>query len=61
MADFFQGEPKLNRRPQTLGFNWHGFKDMLGYFQIKPLRVSKQQIALFLTSGHVGICIGAAQ
>ncbi|WP_185976638.1 hypothetical protein [Catenovulum sediminis] len=46
MADFFQGESKLNRRPQTQSFNWHGFKDMLGYFQIKPLRVSKRLISV---------------
>nr|WP_246072508.1 reverse transcriptase domain-containing protein [Catenovulum sediminis] len=36
----------LNRRPQRQSFNWHGFKDMLGYFQIKPLRVSKRLITV---------------
>lgn len=36
----------LNRRSQRHSFNWHGFKDMLGYFQIKPLRVSKRLITV---------------
>ena len=31
----------LNRRSQRRSFNWRGFKDMLRYFQIQPLRVTK--------------------
>ena len=34
----------LNRRSQRHSFNWKGFKDMLRYFQIEPLRVSKRAI-----------------
>jgi len=36
----------LNRRSQRRSFNWQGFKDMLSYFQIQPLRVSKRTIAV---------------
>ena len=36
----------LNRRSQRRSFNWHGFKEMLNYFQIKPMKVSKRQIAV---------------
>ncbi|WP_143872105.1 group II intron maturase-specific domain-containing protein [Catenovulum sediminis] len=36
----------LNRRSQRQSFNWHGLKDMLGYFQIKSLRVSKRLITV---------------
>ncbi len=32
----------LNRRSQKRSFNWRGFKDMLRYFQLEPLRVSKR-------------------
>jgi group II intron reverse transcriptase/maturase len=34
----------LNRRSQRHSFNWRGFKDMLRYYRIKPLRVSKRYI-----------------
>jgi group II intron reverse transcriptase/maturase len=34
----------LNRRSQRHSFNWRGFKDMLRYYQIQPLRVSKRYI-----------------
>jgi group II intron reverse transcriptase/maturase len=36
----------LNRRSQKRSFNWNGFKDMLRYFQIHPMRVSKRYIAV---------------
>lgn len=36
----------LNRRSQRRSFNWNGFKDMLNYFQIQPMRVSKRTIAV---------------
>lgn len=36
----------LNRRSQRQSFNWQGFKDMLRYFEIQPLRVSKRSIAV---------------
>lgn len=36
----------LNRRSQRRSFNWQGFKDMLRYFQIQPLRVTARQIAV---------------
>ena len=36
----------LNRRSQKRSFNWYGFKDMLRYFQIEPLRVSKRTVAV---------------
>jgi len=36
----------LNRRSQRRSFNWQGFKDMLRYFQIKPMRVSNRNIAV---------------
>jgi len=36
----------LNRRSQRRSFNWGGFKDMLRYFQIEPLRVSKRHLAV---------------
>ncbi len=32
----------LNRRSQKRSFNWLGFKEMLRYFQLEPLRVSKR-------------------
>lgn len=34
----------LNRRSQRRSYNWSSLKDMLRYFQIAPLRVSKRQI-----------------
>jgi group II intron reverse transcriptase/maturase len=34
----------LNRRSQRRSYNWSSFKDMLGYFKIEPLRVSKRSI-----------------
>lgn len=36
----------LNRRSQRRSFNWQGLADMLGYFHIKPLRVSKRTTAV---------------
>ena len=36
----------LNRRSQRHSFNWKGFKDMLKYFQIQPLRVNKRNIVV---------------
>lgn len=36
----------LNRRSQKRSFNWKGFKDMLKYFQIQPMRVSKRTITV---------------
>ena len=33
----------LNRRSQRRSYNWSSFKDMLGYFQVEPIRVSKRQ------------------
>lgn len=36
----------LNRRSQRRSFNWQGFKEMLRYFQIKPMRVSNRCIAV---------------
>jgi len=36
----------LNRRSQKKSFNWLGFKDMLRYFQIEPLRVSKRHVTV---------------
>jgi RNA-directed DNA polymerase len=36
----------LNRRSQRRSYNWSSFKDMLGYFKIEPLRVSKRSIAV---------------
>lgn len=36
----------LNRRSQRHSFNWQGFKDMLRYYQIQPLRVSKRYIVV---------------
>jgi group II intron reverse transcriptase/maturase len=32
----------LNRRSQRKSYNWSNFKDMLRYFQIAPIRVSKR-------------------
>lgn len=34
----------LNRRSQRKSYNWDGFKVMLKYFQINPLRVSKRRV-----------------
>jgi len=34
----------LNRRSQRKSYNWCSFKDMLGYFKIEPMRVSKRNI-----------------
>jgi len=34
----------LNRRSQRRSYNWSSFKDMLGYFEIEPLRVRKRSI-----------------
>ena len=34
----------LNRRSQRRSYNWQGFKEMLRYFQIQPLRVSKRYV-----------------
>jgi hypothetical protein len=34
----------LNRRSQRRSYNWSSFKDMLGYFKIEPLKVSKRSI-----------------
>ena len=36
----------LNRRSQKRSFNWAGFKDMLRYFRIQPLRVSKRDLVV---------------
>ena len=36
----------LNRRSQRRSFNWQGFKEMLRYFQIQPLRVSKRYVVV---------------
>lgn len=36
----------LNRRSQRRSFNWRGFKDMLRYFHIQPLRVSKRYVVV---------------
>ena len=36
----------LNRRSQRRSFNWQGFKDMLRYFQIKPMRVFHRTTAV---------------
>lgn len=36
----------LNRRSQRRSFNWQGLIDMLRYFHIKPLRVSKRTIVV---------------
>jgi RNA-directed DNA polymerase len=36
----------LNRRSQRQSFNWRGFKDVLKYYEIKPLRVSKRRVAV---------------
>ena len=36
----------LNRRSQRRSLNWQGFKDMLRYFQITPLRVSKRHVVV---------------
>lgn len=36
----------INRRSQRRSFNWQGFKDMLRYFGVQPLRVSKRQIVV---------------
>jgi RNA-directed DNA polymerase len=34
----------LNRRSQRRSYNWRSFMDMLGYFKIEPMRVSKRNI-----------------
>ena len=34
----------LNRRSQRRSYNWSSFTDMLGYFKIEPLKVSKRSI-----------------
>lgn len=34
----------LNRRSQRRSYNWQGFKAMLRYFQIEPLRVRKRNV-----------------
>jgi RNA-directed DNA polymerase len=34
----------LNRRSQRRSYNWQGFKAMLSYFQIEPLRVLKRNV-----------------
>ena len=34
----------LNRRSQRRSYNWSSFKDMLGYFRIESLVVSKRVI-----------------
>lgn len=36
----------LNRRSQRRSFNWKGMKDMLKYFQIKPMTVRKRHITV---------------
>jgi len=36
----------LNRRSQRSSFNWLGLKDMLRYFQIQPLRVTKRYVVV---------------
>lgn len=36
----------LNRRSQRRSFNWRSFKDMLRYYQIGPLRVTKRNLAV---------------
>lgn len=36
----------LNRRSQRRSFNWRSFKDMLRYYQIGPLRVTKRHLAV---------------
>ena len=36
----------LNRRSQRRSFNWRGFKDMLRYFEIQPIRVFKRDIVV---------------
>ncbi len=36
----------INRRSQRRSYNWQGFKAMLRYFQIEPLRVGKRNIAV---------------
>jgi len=34
----------LNRRSQRRSYNWGSFQDMLGYFRVVPMRVSKRYI-----------------
>lgn len=34
----------LNRRSQRRSYNWRTFKDMLGYFKIEPINVSKRKV-----------------
>jgi len=34
----------LNRRSQRRSFNWHGMKEMLSYFRIQAMKVSKRYI-----------------
>lgn len=36
----------LNRRSQRRSFNWRSFKDMLRYYRIGPLRVTKRHLAV---------------
>jgi group II intron reverse transcriptase/maturase len=36
----------LNRRSQRRSFTWQGMKEMLGYFGVQPMRVSKRQLAV---------------
>ncbi|MCD9459049.1 hypothetical protein LU351_08515 [Marinibactrum halimedae] len=36
----------LNRRSQRRSFNWQGMKEMLGYFEIRPMRVRKRAIVV---------------
>lgn len=36
----------LNRRSQRRSYNWRGFKDLLRYFGIQPLRVTNRNVAV---------------
>jgi len=36
----------LNRRSQRRSFNWRGFKDMLRYFEVQPIRMFKRDIVV---------------
>ena len=36
----------LNRRSQRRSFTWHGMKEMLNYYQVKPMKVYKRYITV---------------
>ena len=56
----------LNRRSQRRSYNWSSFTDMLGYFKIEPLKVSKRSIRIdwywaARCGRWRGLCGGAAR